>query len=345
MDKRQLGRGDLRVSEICLGTMTWGRQNSEQEAHAQLDLALDRGVNFIDTAEVYPVPMCEERAGLTERFIGSWLARRGSRDRIILATKVAGPGLASYLRAPRTCPDRANIIEAVEGSLRRLGTDYVDLYQVHWPDRATNFFGRLGYLHDAGADGVALEETLEALDTLVRAGKVREVGLSNETPWGVMRYLGLSERRGWARPASIQNPYNLLNRSFEIGLAEVSHREQIGLLAYSPLGFGALTGKYLRGERPAGARLSLFPQYGRYEGVQADAATAAYVRLARDRGLSPAQMALSFVTSRPFVTSNIIGATSQVQLEENLASVDLKLDGDVIADLDAIHRRHPNPSP
>lgn len=346
MNQRPLGKTDLWVSELCLGTMTFGEQNSEAEAFAQLDRAVDAGINFIDTAEIYPVPPRAETQGATERFIGNWLAERGGRERVILASKVAGPGdWIDYLRMPGRRLDRVNIEAAVDASLARLRTDYLDLYQLHWPDRETNYFGQLGYSHSAQDDSVPLLETLEALGDLVRAGKIRHVGLSNETPWGTMRMLALAETHGLPRMVSIQNPYSLLNRSFEVGLAEVAIRERCGLLAYSPLAFGMLSGKYLDGARPAGARLTLFSRFDRYSSAQAEWATAEYCAIARRHGLDPAQMALAFVTSRPFVTSNIIGATTLEQLESNLGSVALRLSQEVLDEIEAVHRRQPNPSP
>ena len=346
MNQRPLGKTDLRVSELCLGTMTFGEQNSEADAFAQLDRAVDAGINFIDTAEIYPVPPRAETQGATERFIGNWLAARGGRERLIIASKAAGPGdWIDYLRMPGRRLDRANIEAAVDASLARLRTDYLDLYQLHWPDRETNYFGQLGYKHPEQDDSVPLLETLQVLADLVRAGKIRHVGLSNETPWGAMRLLALAETHGLPRMVSIQNPYSLLNRSFEVGLAEVAMREQCGLLAYSPLAFGMLSGKYLNGARPAGARLTLFSRFDRYSNPQAEWATAEYCAIARRHGLDPAQMALAFVTSRPFVTSNIIGATTLEQLESNLGSVELRLNQEVLDEIEAVHRRQPNPSP
>ena len=346
MQHRPLGDAGLRVSALCLGTMTFGEQNSEAEAHQQLDLAVDAGVNFIDTAELYPVPPRAETQGLTERYIGTWLRGRGGRDRLILASKVAGPGAwISYIRGGANRLDRANITAALDASLARLQTDYLDLYQLHWPDRETNFFGKLGYESPTDDHSIPLLESLTALAEHVQAGKIRHIGLSNETPWGLMTCLKLAEQHGLPRPVSIQNPYNLLNRTFEIGLAEVALRERCGLLAYSPLGFGVLTGKYLNGARPAGARLSLFERFSRYSNPEAERATEAYVALAREHGLDPAQMALAWVTSRPFVTANIIGATSLGQLKSNLASLDLTLSQEVIEGIEAIHRRQPNPAP
>ncbi len=348
MEYRRLGRTDLKVSAICLGTMTFGEQNTEAEGHAQLDYAFDHGVNFIDTAELYPIPPRAETQGATETIIGNWMKARRNRDRVILATKVAGPGRdwLDYFRGGGNRLGRSDIEAAVEASLRRLQTDYIDYYQLHWPDRRTNCFGRLGYdWPELEPETVPLEETLEVLDDLVRAGKIRHVGVSNETPWGVMRLLHLSESRGLPRIQGIQNPYSLLNRSFEVGLAEISRFEQVGLLAYSPLGFGVLSGKYLDGARPPGARLTLFPHYTRYSGPEAEAATRAYVQLARAAGLDPAQMALAFVIGRPFTTSTLIGATTLEQLRADLESAELKLAPEVLEAIEGIHRCHPNPAP
>lgn len=347
MQYRQLGNTDIKVSSICLGTMTFGEQNNTTEAHQQLDYALDHGINFIDTAELYPVPPKPETQGLTESYIGSWLRQRQCRDKIILATKVAGPGRdwLQHFRGGNNCLDRYNIETALEASLNRLQTDFIDLYQVHWPDRETNCFGQLGYQHSNAHSDVPVEETLGALSDLVRAGKIRHVGVSNETPWGVMRYLSLADKLDLPRIVSIQNPYNLLNRSYEVGLAEISHREQVGLLAYSPLGFGVLSGKYLNGARPAGSRLALFEAYTRYSNPQAELATERYVALARQHALDPAQMALAFVTGRPFTTSNIIGATNLQQLEANIASAELMLSDEILEQIEQIHTEQPNPSP
>ncbi|MFP5304786.1 MAG: NADP(H)-dependent aldo-keto reductase [Gammaproteobacteria bacterium] len=329
---------------MCLGTMTWGEQNSEADAHAQMDLAVAVGVNFFDTAEMYPVPPKAQTQGRTEAYIGTWLRKTGRRPGIVLATKVIGPGMFPYLRGgPRL--DRAQVLAACEASLARLQTDYIDLYQVHWPQRQTNYFGRLGYEHRDDEQAVPIEETLAALAELVRQGKVRHVGISNETPWGVAEYLRLHREQDLPRVQSIQNPYSLLNRSFEVGLAELAHREQLGLLAYSPLAFGMLSGKYLDGARPPNARLTMFERFTRYNKPQAFAATAEYVRLAREHGLDPAQMALAFVNSQPFVTANIIGATTLAQLRSNLASIELQLSSELIAAIDAIHARYTIPCP
>jgi aryl-alcohol dehydrogenase-like predicted oxidoreductase len=337
---------NLKVSSICLGTMTWGEQNTEAQAHEQLDYALSQGINFIDTAEMYSVPPRAETYGLTETYIGTWLKKRSDRDKIILATKVAGPGkIANHVRGgPRL--NRENIRKAIEDSLQRLQTDYIDLYQVHWPDRSTNFFGQLGYTHNEDEESTPIEETLAALGELVKEGKIRYVGVSNETPWGVMTYLKLAELHNLPRIVTIQNPYNLLNRTYEVGLAEISHREQVGLLAYSPLAFGVLSGKYLGGARPAGARITLFERFDRYtKNEYAIKATEAYVQLAQKHGLDPAQMALAYVNSRSFLTSNIIGATTMAQLKADIASIDLELDDDVLEAIEAIHQQHPNPCP
>jgi len=346
MEFRKLGRTDTEVSVICLGTMTFGKQNTEAEAHAQLDMAVAAGVNFIDTAEMYPVPPEAETFTLTEQYIGNWLRRRGRRDDLVIATKVAGRAeWLPWVREGRNRFDRNNIEAAIDGSLKRLQTDYIDLYQLHWPDRRTNFFGELGYRHVADEPGVPIEETLRVLADLVEAGKVRHIGLSNETPWGTMRFLQLAEQCGLPRAVSIQNPYSLLNRTFEIGLAEIAHREDCGLLAYSPLGFGVLSGKYLGGARPEGARITLFERFSRYTNPRAERATAAYVELAREHGLDPAQMALAFVSGRPFVTSTIIGATTPAQLQSNLDSANMRLDDEVLEAIEAIHADNPNPAP
>ncbi|WP_426417065.1 NADP(H)-dependent aldo-keto reductase [Aestuariirhabdus sp. LZHN29] len=346
MEYGYLGGTELKISRLCLGTMTWGEQNTADEAWRQLDMAREHGVNFIDTAELYPVPPKADTYTRTETILGQWLSRQPRREDLVIATKVSGPGeWVSYMRDSGARLDKASIIEACNASLKRLQTDYIDLYQVHWPERSTNFFGQLGYQHQPDADGYPIEETLSALHELVLAGKVRHIGLSNETAWGASEYLRQAARHGWPRAASIQNPYNLLNRSFEVGLAEFSHREQLGLLAYSPLAFGALSGKYLHGARSPKGRLTLFTRFSRYNNEQAVAATEAYVTLAKERGLDPAQMALAYVSSRPFVDSNIIGATTEDQLQSNLKSAELTLDEETLAAIEAIHIRQPNPAP
>jgi len=343
---RNLGNTDIRVSAICLGTMTWGEQNSEAEAFAQIDYAVAHGVNFLDTAELYAIPPRAETCGRTEEIIGNWLRQAGKREKIILASKVCGPtGWCPHIRKGKSRLDRKNIFLACEKSLQRLQTDYIDLYQVHWPERKTNFFGRLGYEPEVDEGATPIEETLIALSELVASGKVRHIGISNETPWGTMQYLHLAETRELLRIVSIQNPYSLLNRTFEIGLAEIACRERVGLLAYSPLAFGTLSGKYLGGTRPEGARITLFPDYTRYTKPQGEKATAAYVKLAREHGLDPAQMALAYVNSRPFLTSTIIGATTMEQLAANIASIDIELSDEVLAGIEAIHTEYPNPCP
>ncbi|MCU7828400.1 MAG: NADP(H)-dependent aldo-keto reductase [Candidatus Thiodiazotropha sp. (ex Myrtea sp. 'scaly one' KF741663)] len=343
---RPLGLTGIDVSALCLGTMTFGEQNNESEAHAQLDRAVAAGINFIDTAEMYPVPPKAETQGLTERYIGSWLAAHGHREDLIIASKVAGPAdWLTYLRDGNIRLDRLNIEAALDSSLQRLQTDYIDIYQLHWPDRETNFFGKLGYSHPRQEQSIPIEETLEVLLDLVESGKIRHIGVSNETPWGLMKYLQLAETQDLPRPVSIQNPYNLLNRSFEIGLAEIAHRESCGLLAYSPMAFGVLSGKYFNQQRPAGARLTLFDRFDRYSNPQTEWAAQRYVTLAQEHGLEPAQMALAWVTSRPFVTSNIIGATTLKQLEQNLQSLSINLTPEVIEGIEQIQRQQPNPSP
>jgi len=326
--------------------MTWGRQNSEDEAHEQMDYALDQGINFFDTAELYPIPAKKELYAVTEELIGNWFKKTGNRDRVVLASKIAGR--AEFTKFIRTTGfTRDSIIEAVEGSLKRLQTDYIDLYQLHWPERNTNYFGQRGYnAHAIDVWEDNIHQVLETLRDLVAEGKIRHVGLSNETPWGTMRFLEESKvHQSLPRMLTIQNPYNLLNRLFEVGLSEISMREKIGLLAYSPLGFGTLSGKYLTEIPPRKARVTLFPNYNRYSGETAVEATKKYAELAKEHGLSMAQMALAFVNTRPFVTSNIIGATSMEQLKENIESIEVNLSDEVLEGIEAIHKAIPNPAP
>ncbi|MBO0330680.1 NADP(H)-dependent aldo-keto reductase [[Muricauda] lutisoli] len=337
---------DIRISKICLGTMTWGRQNNEDEAHEQMDYALDQGVNFFDTAELYPVPAKKELYAVTEELIGNWFKKTGNRDKVVLASKIAGPGhAAKHIRS--TGFSKESIINAVDSSLKRLQTDYIDLYQLHWPERNTNYFGQRGFnAHAVDVWDDNIHQVLETLRDLIASGKIRHVGLSNETPWGTMRFLEESKvHQSLPRMRTIQNPYSLLNRLFEVGLSEISMREQIGLLAYSPLGFGVLSGKYLTEIPPRKARVTLFPNYNRYSGDTAVAATKKYAELAKEHGLSLVQMALAFVNTRPFLTSNIIGATSMEQLRENIESINVDLSDEVLEGIEEIHKTIPNPAP
>lgn len=346
MEYTTLGNTKIKVSKICLGTMTWGRQNILEEGHEQMSYALDQGVQFWDTAELYPVPAQAETYADTERIIGKWFAKNGKRDQVVLASKIAGPAdFTKHIRTTGFSPD--SIREAVDASLKRLQTDYIDLYQLHWPERNTNFFGKLGYQHDEKeAWEFNFQQILETLSEQVKAGKIREVGLSNETAWGTMKYLETQRQHPeLARMQSVQNPYSLLNRSYEVGLAEVSVREQIGLLAYSPMGFGVLSGKYLQGKQPEKARVTLFPNFDRYSNDHAVQATQKYADLAKAHGLTPAQLSLAFVNTRPFVTSNIIGATTMDQLKENIDSINVKLSAEILEGIEAIHTQHPIPSP
>ncbi len=344
MRYNKLGDSGLTVSEICLGTMTFGEQNTETEAHAQLDLAVGRGVNFIDVAEMYPVPPRAETQGLSERFVGSWLAR-GARDRVVVATKITGPGRGfGWIREGQLAIDQAGVSAAVDASLQRLRTDYIDLYQIHWPDRYVPSFGRIHYDPAGERASVPILEQLQALDRAVRAGKVRYIGLSNETPWGVMQFLQLADRHGLPRVVSIQNAYSLLNRTYEAGLSEVTRHEGVSLLAYSPLAFGHLTGTYLGGAQPPGARLTRFPPFGqRYQKPMVERAVSDYAQLASEHGMSPATLALAFVKSQWFVGSTIIGATSLAQLGENLDAAGRTLDDELIAAIEKVHLHNPNP--
>lgn len=335
--------GNMSVSELCLGTMTFGEQNTLTEAMEQLDYAVSTGINFIDTAEMYPVPGKPETQGRTEEYVGKWLKNQ-RREALFVATKVAGPSRGfAWLRGGPTSLDSKNIVEALDGSLKRLQTDYVDLYQIHWPDRNVPMFGQSFYDPSLERDTIPILAQLETLAVLVKSGKVRHVGLSNETPWGLSEFLKLSELHGLPRPVSIQNAYNPINRIFEYGLSEFCHRERIGLLAYSPLGFGILTGKYLEGGQ---GRLTLFPQFGqRYHKENVNDAVDAYRALANEIGTTPAKLALAFVRSRKFVSSTIIGSTTMAQLKENIESLDVVLDDEIFRRIDSIHFRYPNPAP
>ena len=346
MEKRRLGRTDLFVTNICLGTMMWGDQRDEAEGHRELDHAADYGINFIDTAEIYSIPPKAATAGSTERIVGTWFKARGNRDRFILATKVAGRSDMTWLRddGKKLRADAKNIFEAVDKSLKRLQTDYIDLYQLHWPDRRMNLFGGLDYTH-YDDDAVPIAETLEAFAALVKAGKIRHIGVSNETAWGVAQWLRAAEITGLPRIVSIQNAYNLVNRTYEGALSEFTHREEVSLLAYSPLGQGYLTGKYENGALPDDTRKKLYDRLGRYEGIGAARAITSYVNLARARGIDPAALAIRFVDTRPFVTSTIIGATSMDQLKADIAAFDLPWDEDLEKEVRRLHLEQPNPCP
>ncbi|TYR72277.1 NADP(H)-dependent aldo-keto reductase [Enterobacter hormaechei] len=348
MHYHRIPHSALEISQLGLGTMTFGEQNSEADAHAhaQLDYAVSQGINLIDVAEMYPVPPRPETQGLTETYVGNWLAKRGNREKLVIASKVSGPSRNNDAGIrPNQILDRKNIRAALDASLKRLQTDYLDLYQVHWPQRQTNCFGKLGYTWNESAPAVSLLETLEALTECQRAGKIRYIGVSNETAFGVMRYLHLADKHDLPRIVTIQNPYSLLNRSYEVGLAEVTQYEEVELLAYSCLGFGTLTGKYLNGAKPAGARNTLFSRFTRYSGEQTQKAVAAYVDIAKRHGLDPAQMALAFVRRQPFVASTLLGATTMDQLKTNIESFHLNLSEEVLAEIEAVHQVYTYPAP
>ncbi|MFL5157831.1 MAG: aldo/keto reductase [Microvirga sp.] len=347
MEYRRLGRTDLNVSLICLGTMTWGQQNTEADGHAQMDYALEQGINFFDTAELYSIPPRPETQGSTERIIGSWFKARGSRDKVILASKVIGRSDSTWYRDDGSKGElsRAQIEEAVNKSLKRLQTDYIDLYQIHWPDRPMPWGSNPTIFRHQEGQSHPIAETVEIMTDLVKAGKIRHFGLSNESAWGTMTFLKHADAKGQARVQSVQNAYNLLNRTYEVALAEVTMHENVSLLAYSPLAQGYLTGKYLDGARPPGARTTLFSRGQRYENPTAEAAIRKYIALAKEFGLDPAQMALAFVNSRPFLTSNIIGATSMEQLKTDIASIDVTITPELEERINAIHVEHCNPCP
>jgi aryl-alcohol dehydrogenase-like predicted oxidoreductase len=350
---RLLGNTDIQVSLITLGTMTYGEQNTQAEAFEQMDYAYEHGINSFDVAEMYPIPPNENTYGDSEVMLGNWLKSRGLRNKIVVSTKVAGNGQLhsgfKYIRGgPRL--SAAQIKQAVDGSLKRLQTDRIDLYQLHWPERRTNFFGRLGYENPVSGsaeaeDVYSLEESLSAMADLVASGKVRAVGVSNESPWGLMEACRIADKYNLPRIASIQNPYNLLNRTFEIGLSEISYREKISLLAYSPLAFGVLTGKYRHGARPANARLTLYTRFSRYDNDNAQRATDCYYELAKEHGLSLTELSMAFVNRQPFVAMNIIGATTMDQLRENIDTVKVSLSDEVLAGIEAIHQQNANPAP
>lgn len=349
MQFKPLADSGILVPEICLGTMTFGEQNTQQQAFEQLDYALDQGLNFWDTAEMYPVPPKPETQGSTERIIGNWIAARGGRDKLVLATKIAGPSQGgSHIRDGQTKFIASEIESALDQSLQRLQTDYIDLYQLHWPQRPVNFFGKLGYGNaEANSDRevTSLEETLVALSNEVKKGRIRHIGLSNETPWGTLKFLQLAEKHGLQKVVSVQNPYSLLNRTYEIGMSEIAKYEGVGLLAYSPLAFGYLTGKFRNGARPANARVTLYSRFSRYSNPESEWATEAYAQLAEKHGLSLTQLALAFIKQQFFVTSTIIGATNLDQLKENIQAFEINLSEEILQDIDAIHRQQPNPAP
>lgn len=344
MEYRQLGNSDLNVSALSLGTMTFGEQNSEQDAHRQLDLAIAHGINLIDTAEMYPVAPSAATQGSTERYLGSWLKNQ-QRDKLILATKIAGParGFSWIRNGPRINHEQINA--AVDASLKRLNTDYIDLYQIHWPDRYVPMFGATSYDLAQQRDSTPIIEQLQTLTALVQAGKIRHIGLSNETPWGVGEFVRCAEQAGLAKIVSIQNAYHLMSRTFETGLSEVCHHAQVGLLAYSPLAFGHLTGKYLANPAAHG-RITLFPGFGqRYNKPNVANAVLAYTGIAKQANMTPAQLALAYARTRWFTSSVILGATSTEQLQENLDSATLRLNDEIIGMIEAVHGRYPNPTP
>ena len=345
MRYRKLGKTDVNVSVICLGTMTYGQQNTEAEGHEQLDYAISKGINFIDTAEMYSVPGRPETQGSTEKIIGSWLHKTGNRSKIILATKVTGPSPGLKYISANLGFSKSRILEAIEGSFRRLQTDYIDLYQMHWPERKTNYFGILGYTEHDNQWEDNFHESLETMNDLIKEGKIRHWGLSNETPWGVMRSCNIADSGIAPRPASIQNPYSLLNRSFEIGLSEIAFREKVSLMAYSPMGFGLLSGKFHHKQDKPTDRINQFKNLSRYNSQLSFEATARYIEIATEAGMTPAQLALSFVNDRPFVTSNIIGATSMEQLKENIDSINITLSSETLKAIDQVHKEISNPAP
>ena len=345
MKFRKLGTTDIDVSLICLGTMTWGTQNTEKDAFEQMDYAVSQGINFFDTAEIYSVPPTSDSYGKTEIMIGNWFEKRKNRDKIILASKVAGPG-CDWIRGGGNNFDEKKIGEAIDGSLKRLKTDYIDLYQLHWPERSTNFFGRRDYLfNNKEGNWNSFESILEALEKYIKSGKIKHIGMSNETPYGLSRYLEISKNKGAPRMMSVQNPYNLVNRTYEIGMSEISIREKCGLLVYYPLAAGGLSGKYRNGKMPKDSRMALFKGWERHLNPLAMEAYDKYFKLAKDFNLTMVQLAQSFVNSRPFVTSNIIGATTMDQLKENVESINIEFTDEMMKRVNEIHNNNPNPSP
>ena len=345
MNYKKLGNTDIKVSTICLGTMTWGEQNSEKDGFEQMDYAIDKGINFFDTAELYAIPPKEKTYGKTEEIIGNWFLKRKNRSKIILATKISGPGL-NWIRGGENQYNEKNLTEAVNGSLKRLNTEYIDLYQLHWPERKTNFFGRLGYEHKDENNWNSFEKILISLDKIIKSGKVRYIGLSNETAWGLSKFLEISKINNLPRMMSVQNPYSLLNRTYEVGLAEVSIREKTGLLAYSPLACGYLSGKYRNGNLPDGSRMKLFgDNFLRYNTQNSTKAIDEYYNIAKDNNLDFSQMSLKFCELQNFMTSVIIGATNMEQLKTDIESVNVSLSNEVINKINKVQKKYPNPCP
>ena len=345
MNFKKLGNTDIEVSTICLGTMTWGEQNSEKDAFEQMDYAFEQNVNFWDTAEIYAIPPKESTYGKTEEIIGNWFTKTKKRNRIVLATKVSGPG-PGWIRGGGNQYDEKNLNEAVDNSLKRLKTDYIDLYQLHWPERKTNFFGRLGYEHKDDNDWNKFEDILNSLDKIIKSGKIRYIGLSNETAWGLSKFLEISKLKKLPRMMSVQNPYSLLNRSYEVGLAEISVRERSGLLAYSPLAFGYLTGKYRNGELPKNSRMHLFgDKFSRYKTENGQLAIEKYFSISKKYNLDLSQMSLKFCEQQPFITSVIIGATTMEQLKTDIESVNINLNNEIIDEINEVQKLYPNPCP
>lgn len=344
MEYTTLSTTDLKVSKICLGTMSYGAQVSEPDAFKQMDMAIDMGVNFFDTAEMYAIPPSKENYAKTETIIGKWFESTKNRDKVVLATKVMGPNRYPFVRDGNCRLDKKNIETALNDSLKRLKTDYVDLYQLHWPDRHINWFGQRGYIHNPNEQITPIEETLIALEDIKKSGKVKHFGLSNETPWGTIHFLQLAKEKGYPRMVSIQNVYNILNRHYEIHMAEVSHRENIGLLAYSPLGFGVLGGRYFDGNKPENGRFTLYPKFAdRYQQTHVQEIAKKYQSLAQEYNLTLPQLALAFVNRQPFVTSNIIGASNSEQLKEDIQTAEIKLSKEILKEIENIHERFPNP--
>ena len=345
MNYRKLGNTELDVSAICLGTMTWGEQNNQKEAFEQMDYAIDHGMNFFDTAELYAIPPNKKTYGKTEEIIGNWFEQKNNREKIILATKISGPG-PSWIRGGGLQYTKENIEKSVNDSLKRLKTDFIDLFQLHWPERNTNYFGKLGYEHKEEKKWNDFKSILEILKKIIDQGKIRYIGLSNETAWGLSKFLEISKSFNLPKMMSVQNPYNLLNRTYEVGLAEISIREKSGLLAYSPLAFGFLSGKYRNNNLPDKSRMKLFGEFfSRYKSDNSIKAIEDYYKIAKKYNLSLSQMSLAFINSRTFVTSNIIGATTMKQLKENLASINIKINKEIIEEINSIHKHIPNPAP